>query len=154
MAVPNVGAWKAMLHLLGYLRGSVDFRIGGLFGNETDAFKFFVDSDHCSDSYHTTRSQTGFIVFLNGFPIAWASRRQPVTAVSPAEAEVYAMREGVVAGRLVQWVAEEMAIQVKWPFTVLSDSTQAVSFQRATAPNSKLRRCFDMREQVVKELRD
>ena len=84
----------------------------------------------------------------------WASRRQPVTAVSPAEAEIYAMREGVVAGRLVQWVAEEMAIKVPWPFLIKSDSTQAVSFQKATAPNSKLRRVFDMRDTAVKELRD
>ena len=64
------------------------------------------------------------------------------------------MREGVVAGRLVQWVAEEMVVQVLWPFSVKSDSTQAVSFQKATAPNSKLRRVFDMREASVQELRD
>jgi hypothetical protein len=154
MGAPDMGAWKAMLQLLGYLRGSVDFRIGGVFGGGVDSFRFYVDSDHCSDSFHTTRSQTGYIVFLNGFPVSWASRRQPVTAVSPAEAEVYAMSEGVIAGRLVQWVAEEMAIQVQWPFTVFSDSTQAVSFQKATAPNSKLRRVFDMREQSVAEMRD
>jgi len=154
MGAPDNGAWKAMLHLLGYLRGTADFRIGGVFGSGSDAFQFYVDSDHCSDVFHTTRSQTGYLIFLNGFPVDWSSKRQPVTAVSPAEAEVYAMREAVVAGRLVQWVAEEMGIQVCWPFTVKADSTQAVSFQKATAPNSKLRRCFDMRNQAVEELRD
>ncbi len=88
------------------------------------------------------------------FYVEWASRRQPVTAVSPAEAEIYAMREGVVAGRLVQWVAEEMGLVVTWPFVVQSDSTQAISFQKATAPNSKLRGCFDRREKSIVELRD
>ena len=143
-----------MLHLLGYLRSTSDFKIGCVFGGGEDAFHFFTDSDHCSDVYHTTRSQTGYIIFLNGCPIEWASRRQPVTAVSPAEAEIYAMREAVVAGRLVQWVAEEMAIKVTWPFVMKSDSTQAISFQKATAPNSKLRRVFDMRDTSVQELRD
>jgi hypothetical protein len=122
-------------------------------GSRND-FHFYVDSDHASDRASDSRSQTGYLIFLNDFPVDWASRRQPVTAVSPAEAEVYAMREGVVAGRLVQWVAEEMGMAVKWPFEVLSDSTQAVSFQGATAPNSKLRGCFDLREAFVQELRD
>jgi hypothetical protein len=154
MGTPDQGAWKSMLHMLGYLRATLDFRIGCVFGADSDKFEFYADSDHCSDSFHTTRSQTGYVIFLNGCPVEWASRRQPVTAVSPAEAEIYAMREAVVAGRLVQWVAEEMLIQVAWPFVMYSDSTQAVSFQKATAPNSKLRRVFDMRDTSVKELRD
>ena len=154
MSSPDVGAWKSLLHLLGYLRATVNFRIGGQVTRGLDAFDFYVDSDHCSDVAYTTRSQTGYITFLNAFPVDWASRRQPVTAVSPAEAEIYAMREGVVAGRLVLWVAEEMGIPVTWPFTIKSDSSQAVSFQHATAPNSKLRRCFDMRDTAVTELRD
>ena len=154
LAAPNQGNFKSLMHLLGYLRATPDFRIGGSVSGVGDAFHFDVDSDHASDRARDSRSQTGYVIFLNQFPVGWCSRRQPVTAVSPAEAEIYAMREGVVAGRLVQWVAEEMGLAVEWPFTVLSDSTQAVSFQRATAPNSKLRGCFDLREKSVQELRD
>ncbi len=47
-----------------------------------------------------------------------------------------------------------MGLTVVWPFTIFSDSTQAVSFQKATAPNSTLRGCFDLREKSVQELRD
>ncbi len=154
MACPDGGAWKALLHLLGYLRATVDFRIGGLIIGSGNVFHFYVDSDHAADRAENSRSQSGYIIFLNSFPVDWASRRQPVTAVSPAEAEIYAMREGVVAGRLVQWVAEEMGMTVKWPFQICSDSTQAVSFQGATAPTSKLRGCFDLRQAFVQELRD
>ena len=154
MGCPDQGSWKSMIHLLGYLRNTLNFRIGCAFGADSNEFQYYVDSDHCSDCVMTTRSQTGFLIFLNGCTVEWASRRQLVTAVSPAEAEIYAMREGVVAGRLVQWVAEEMAIKVCWPFIIKSDSTQAVSFQKATAPNSKLRRVFDMRNASVQELRD
>jgi hypothetical protein len=154
MACADVGAWKSLMHLLGYLAGTVGFRIGGLVSMGVDSFHFYVDSDHAGDRSMDSRSQTGFLVFLNSFPVEWVSRRQPVTAVSPAEAEIYAMREVVVAGRLMQWVAEEMGMTVKWPFVVKSDSTQAVSFQRATSPASKLRGCFDLRDLFVKELRD
>jgi len=154
MDCPDVGAWKAMLHLLGYLRATVEFRIGGSIASAQDAFHFYVDSDHAADRELNSRSQSGLLIFLNSFPVDWVSRRQPVTAVSPAEAEIYAMREGVVHGRLAQWVAEEMGLSVAWPFVLQSDSTQAVSFQKATAPKTKMRGCFDLREQSVVELRD
>jgi hypothetical protein len=154
MGCPDEGAWKAMIHLLGYLRSTVGFRIGGSVSGSVNTFHFYVDSDHASDRAKDSRSQTGFLIFLNSFPVDWCSRRQPSTAVSPAEAEIYAMREVVVAGRLVQWVAAEMGLDTTWPFKVHSDSMQAVSFQKATAPNSKLRGCFDLREKFVNELRD
>ena len=143
------------MHLLGYLSATADFRIGGtVSGGGGDSFHFFVDSDHAGDRATDTRSQSGFIVLLNSFPVDWVSRRQPVTSVAPAEAEVYAMREISVAGRWLQWVAEEMGIGVRWPFVVQSDSTQAVSFQKATKPDSKLRNYFDLRDSSVREMRD
>lgn len=119
-----------------------------------DEFSYYVDSDHASDKLTTTRSQTGFICFLNSFPLEWTSKRQPHTSVAPAEAEVYAMSEAVFAGRLVNWVAEEMGLKVKWPFELYSDSSQAVSYQHSTCPNSKMRPFFDLRSNRIQELRD
>lgn len=92
---------------------------------------------------------------LNAVPIAWISKRQPLTAVSPAEAEVHALRDAVLAARLVQWVAEDMfPDKVKWPLVMNTDSSQARSFQHNTCPNSKLRGCFDIRDKSVQEMRD
>lgn len=91
---------------------------------------------------------------LNGVPVCWMSKRQPVTAVSPAEAEIYALRDAVVAARLVHWVAEDMGSVAPWPMVIHTDSSQALSFQRGTCPNSKIRGCFQLREAWVKELRD
>lgn len=125
MASPTVGSWKALVHLLGYLKGTAGFRIGGVIPEHGDEFSFFVDSDHASDKQTTTRSQTGYITFLNSFPVEWASRRQPATSVAPAEAEVYAMSEAAYAGRLISWVAEEMGMKVVWPLELQSDSSQA-----------------------------
>ena len=153
MSTPDVGSWKALTQLLGYLSGTVDFSIGGSVSTE-DAFNFYADSDHAGDRQINSRSQTGYILFLNSFPVDWCSRRQPITAVSPAQAEIYAMHEAVVACRLIQWVAEEMGMAVKWPFSINTDSSQARSFQHNTCPGSKLRGCFDLRDKSVSELRD
>ena len=58
------------------------------------------------------------------------------------------------SARLVQWVAEDMGIGVRWPMVVGTDSAQARSFQRDTCPSSKLRGCFQVRDSWVRELRD
>ena len=154
MSTPDVGAWKALVHLLGYLTDTTAFRIGGEVECQEDVFEFYVDSDHAGDRLSSSRSQTGYLLFLNSFPVDWCSRKQPDTSVSPAEAEIYAMHEAVVACRLIQWVAEEMGMSVEWPFLINTDSSQAYSFQHSTCPNSKVRGCFDLRNKRTIELRD
>ena len=64
------------------------------------------------------------------------------------------MSEAVYAGRLMNWVAEEMGIQVRWPFELQCDSNQALSYQHSTCPNSKMRSFFDLRLGRIQELRD
>ena len=99
MSAPDVGAWKALVHLLGYLVQTTGFKIGGAIP-EGDVFNFYVDSDHAGDRLSSSRSQTGYILFFNSFPVDWCSRKQPSTSVSPAEAEIYmrCMRQLLPAG--------------------------------------------------------
>jgi hypothetical protein len=132
------------------LNGTPVFKLTVMRANTPDVFNFFTDSNH----YGKGRSQTGIIVLLNGAPMHWRSNRQPVTADSPAVSEIYALKEGVKDGRLIQWVAEEMGIVTAYPFTVCVDNSQAISFQADTCPNSKIRGSIDMRIAWVKELRD
>ena len=68
-----------------------------------------------------TRSQTGVFIMLNSMPVYWKSNKQPVTALSSAEAEVYAMMEAVKESRLRMWVAEEAGIEVSYPLTLMVD---------------------------------
>jgi hypothetical protein len=149
-AAPTVGAMKALKYLAGYLNGTLDDKLTVRRSNSPDVFTFYTDSNH----YGKGRSQTGVMILLNGTPLHWRSNRQPSTADSPAVSEIYALKEGVKDGRLVQWVAEEMGIATAYPFTVFVDNTQAISFQSDTCPNSKIRGSIDMREAWVKELRD
>ena len=91
MSCPDAGSWKALVHLLGYLVRTVDFRIGG---------EVQDDSDHAGDRQMNSRSQTGYLLFLNSFPVDWCSRKQPNTSVSPAQADIYmqCMRQLLPAG--------------------------------------------------------
>jgi hypothetical protein len=149
-AAPTVGAMLAIKYLAGYLIRTVQFKITVLRSSSPDVFHYFTDSNH----YGGGRSQTGVLVLLNGAPLHWRSNRQPVTADSPAVSEIYALKEGVKDGRLIQWVAEEMGINVEYPFVINVDNSQARSFQGDTCPNSKIRGSIDMREAWVQEMRD
>ena len=152
---PTKGTIKSLRVIAGYLKGSIDFKLGGSrLLDMDDHFSVFTDSDHHGDKLMTSKSQTGVMILLNGIPIHWRSNKQPTTADSPACAEIYALKECVRDARLLHWVAEEMGIPISWPFVVNCDSKQAISFQQDTCPKSKIRGSFDLREDWVAEIRD
>ena len=151
---PTEGAYKALQRVLGYLASTANFQLTGYVEGGPDTIEIYSDSDHGGDKHLTTRSQSGVMITLNGVPVHWRSSRQPVTATSSAEAEIYALAEAVKCGRLFNWRCEEMGMQVQWPLTILVDNTQAITFQKGTCVNSKLRGTFDMRRAFVGELRN
>ena len=53
------------------------------------------DARHRGDRLINNRSQTGVIICLNGVSVMRRSNRQPVTSLSPAESEIYALSVGV-----------------------------------------------------------
>ena len=147
-ATPTIGAKLALHYLGGYLVENPDLEISAIRADSPNVFSHFTDSGF----YTTKYSQTGVMVLLNGAPIHWESRNKADVADSPAVAEMYALKDGVKDNRLCQWVAyvaEEMGIKVKWPFTVQVDSKQARGFQFDTCPNSRIRGSIDMRETWV-----
>jgi len=129
---PTEGAYKALTRVLGYLASTENFQLKGYVDGGPDSIEIYSDSDHGGDKHLTTRSQSGVIITLNGVPVHWRSSRQPVTALSSAEAEIYALAEAVKCGRLFNWRCEEMGMQVEWPLTILVDNTQAITFQKGT----------------------
>ena len=151
---PTEGSRLALMRVLGYMGGSADFKIEGTVEGEPDKIAVYSDSDHGGDKHLTTRSQSGTMILLNGVPVHWRSSKQPVTALSSAEAEIYALSEAIKSGRLFQWRCEEADMQVEWPMNVMVDNTQSISFQQGTCVNSKLRGTFDMRLKWVGEVKN
>ena len=94
------------------------------------------------------------MLLLNNTPIFWKSKKQPVTARSSAEAEVYALDSAVSNARYINWKREEFNNKVTWPMVVYVDNNQAEVFCKNLNVNSKLRTTFNMKENWIKELRD
>jgi hypothetical protein len=108
-ADPKLMHWNALLDLLKYTRDTQDLslRYGRLASNETkNVISIYADADFARDS--SRRSRTGYVIFLNGGPIAWNSSLQDSIAQSTSEAELYAMTEAVKTGLYIKNLLEEI----------------------------------------------
>jgi hypothetical protein len=162
MHAPTRGAIKAAKRVMQYLKATEDFKISCVVG-AGNVWERYVDSDHAGDREYTpqggedhngTRSHTGVVITLNGMPVVWRSNKQPVTAVSSAVAEIYALAEAVRDSKLAAYRMEELGREMVWPLEIQVDNAAGVSFQKATCPDTRLKGTFDLRAWWVKELQD
>ena len=84
----------------------------------------------------------------------WRSKKQPVTAVSSAAAEIYAMAEAARDAQLNAWRSEELGFVRKYPIEVQVDNAAGITFQTKMNADSKLLGMIDIRWQWVQELQD
>ncbi len=154
LAAPTKGHQLALRRVMAYLSTMPDERLW-VKRVQGDTWHTYSDSDHAGDTLiGTTRSHTGVIILLNGMPVYWRSNKQPVTSVSSACAEIYALSEACRDVRLLAWIAEDMGRVAPWPMVVYVDNAAGVSFQHDTCASSKLRGVFNYRWDWVQELRD
>jgi hypothetical protein len=66
-----------------YLKGTADY--GLTLGSTDGGIEAYVDVEWASQPHHHLMS--GYMIMLNGVPVAWSSRKQPIIALSTAEAE-------------------------------------------------------------------
>ena len=76
------------------------------------------------------------------------------TSLSSAAAEIYALSEASKDARLRLWVSEELGYREVWPAVIQVDNAAALSFQKATKANTKLKGVYNLRDKWVQELRD
>ena len=81
-------------------------RMRGSMGNQVVTF---ADADFARD-VDQRKSTTGFIVYLNGGPVAWRSQLQKSVALSTMDAETFAVSEGTRTTVYVVNLLAEMGI--------------------------------------------
>jgi len=99
---PRDEHWKAAIELPQYLKATADRELvyprvpSYSLDTRTDDYHPVITA-HCDSDYGTDRatrrSITGYVIFVDGKPVHWSSRRQPITALSSTEAEYIAIAE-------------------------------------------------------------
>ena len=67
----------------------------------------YADADWAAD-VDTRRSTTGWVVFLNGGPVAWRAKGQSIVATSTSESELYALADCMKQVRALQMLLSDL----------------------------------------------
>ena len=110
----------------------------------------FCDADHAGDE-NTGKSTTGFIIYFNGGPVSWTSRRQPTVATNTCEAEYIAATEAAKSILFLQNFLEEIT-QTRIPAVLNLDNQSAINIVKNGVMNRRSKhmavRYFFLKEKV------
>jgi hypothetical protein len=112
-----------------YLKGTKD--LGLTLGMMNAGLEAYVDADWASQPHR--HSMSGYVVLLNGGPVAWSARKQPLITLSTAEAEYIALTTVAREVLYLQLLVDELYKPVNLPTPVYCDNQAAI----ALASNNK-----------------
>jgi hypothetical protein len=140
---PGIEHWNALMHLLRYIKGTLDLGItyrrgpGLSTASISQSLKCYTDADWAGDK-DKLRSTSGTVVLLAGGAVSWISHLQSVAAQSTMEAEYVA---GSHAGRELVFVrnllGELMEKPLDHPLLMHCDNQSAISVAENPAMHDK-----------------
>jgi hypothetical protein len=161
LAHPTARSLRYLEHLFGYLKSNSDYAIvysqeqWGLGVNpDVDDSEFFalVDSSY-ADPDIDFRSTTGYMVIWKSAPIVWSSKKQSITALSSAEAEVMGGSDCGKKIRALRQFFEELGLCPVRPTVLYEDNQSAIQYSVGELTHSRLRhvdiRRFALRDAVA-----
>src|SRR4051812_32522015 len=122
---PGPAHWKAVKHLLRYLKGTMDYKLVYSPDNSPHLFTTYTDADHGGDK-DNGRSTGGYLVKFASAAVCWSSKLQPVVALSTTEAEFIA---AVEAGKEILWmrnILSEFGYKINSPSILHIDNQSAI----------------------------
>ena len=96
----------------------------------------YVDADHAHDTL-TRRSVSGILLFLNGMPIKWYSKRQKTVETSSYGSELVAARIAIELTQELRYKLRMLGVPLSGPTAMLGDNMAVVL--NTTVPSSQLK---------------
>ena len=152
MSNPGRRHWDALQHLLRYLarvpRASIEYSPPA--AHLRNKLIAYVDSDHATDP-DDRKSTSGYVIFCNSGPIAWASSKQKSTSSSSAESEFKAMhkvsQEVMFLRQLIQELGYGDSLE---PSDILEDNVACEQYVRNPVLHGRMKH-IDIAYHVVKD---
>ena len=148
-AAPGVEHWNALMHVVGYIKNTLDY--GLTYSRDTELSPHaFVDADYggCKD---TRRSTSGYVFIMAGGPVTWSSKRQTTVALSTVEAEYVAMSRCAQQMVWVQSWLKEVEVEFSTPGLISGDSRGAIALTKNTKDHGKVKH-IDIQHHYIREL--
>ncbi|CAI0547259.1 unnamed protein product [Linum tenue] len=142
----------AAKRVLRYLKGSADSGIWYRKGDGEDKLLGYTDSDYAGD-VDDRRSTSGYVFFLAGGAVSWASKKQPIVTLSTTEAEfiaaAYCVAHCVWLRRILESVGWSSSVAEKT--TILCDNSSAIKLSRNPVLHGRSKH-IDVRFHFIREL--
>ena len=118
--------WEATKRIVRYLKGTKDLELTyGVMGTRIVGY---TDADHASQ-YHW-HSISRYMFLINRGAVSWSSKRQPVMALSTAEAEYMATAHLVKEILWLQTFLGEITRLLSMPMTLNCDNQSAITLTK------------------------
>jgi hypothetical protein len=140
----------AIKRVLRYLRGTADASL--LYKPtpaEEEKITAYADADFasCGD---TRKSNSGYVVLLNGCLVSWCSKKQSVVALSSTEAEYYALAESMKECIWTSSLIRELGLQDA-RFTVFEDNQSCIQLSNNPVKHGRTKH-IDVRHHFIRNL--
>ena len=99
--------------------------------------RVYVNSDHAEDTV-ARRSRTGFVIFLNGAPIYWNSKKQTSFETSSFGSKLCTMKQATEYVKGFCYKLRMMVIPVEDPNFIFGDNLSVLA--NTTMPESMLKK--------------
>jgi len=148
-ADPGLEHWKGLLHVIGYIRNTMDFGLTYSWNADLNPLAYIdADYDRCWD---TCRSTSGYVFMMAGGAITWSSKRQATVALSTVEAEYVAMSRCAQQMVWMQTWLDEVEVAHITPGVIKGDSRGAIALTKTTKDHRKVKH-IDIRHHYLREL--
>ncbi len=122
---PHQVHWKSVKRVFAYLKGTVNLGLG-FQANSQQELEAYCDADYAGD-LDKRRSTSGHVLFSADGPISWLSQKQPVVALSTAEAEYVALCEATKKVVWMRRVLADLGLEQKEPTMIWEDNQAAIA---------------------------
>ena len=147
---PTAEHLSAVKRVYRYLQGTKDYKLVYSDGHQDHIkLEIYTDTDWAGDK-ETRRSITGYVVFLNGTAISWASKRQTSVAQSSCEAEYIAASEAVKEAVWIGRFLEELHQTRIYPIPLYCDNQGAIALAK-NPENHQRTKHIDVRYHYIRE---
>ena len=127
MSNPSDGHWYLLKKTVSYFYYTIDevLTLSDKCLQEKIQIEAYVDSDYASNK-DDQRSITGFVIFMDGMPLSWKSKKQPTTTLSSTEAEYVAVTHCSTEIQFILHLLKELHQKVPDPVILHEDNAGAL----------------------------
>ena len=147
--------WEAVLNILAYLRAVPEAWISYYSPSPDSGFLpntiyVYVDSDHAGDP-DTRRSTSGWIIFLNGGPVAWQVKAQDsASGGGSSESEYKSMYLAVTNAIWMRALLLALGYPQNKPTVIFEDNQAAIEFAHNPI-NMSLMKHIEVKHHVIRD---